>query len=114
MIETLQTLQTLDDLHEISRNIHARMNDRIAADPEDMGAAENEAHWLIVLREELELAEEEAGESNRVAPETYRSGYDQGWADAIRVILDARSLIHRDPGTHETAAQPAQSGREMG
>jgi hypothetical protein len=79
-----------DDLDDISRNIRARVSDRIAENPEDTRANANETHWLAVLREELELGEEETEESNRIAPDTYRSGYDQGWIDAIRVILGAR------------------------
>jgi hypothetical protein len=79
----------LADLYEISRNINARVNDRIQREPSGMSAEANETHWLIVLREELDLAEAEADESKDVMPNTYGSGYDQGWADAIRVIVEA-------------------------
>jgi hypothetical protein len=86
-------IQVLDDLCDISRNIHARVNDRMAENPDERSAEAHEIHWLTVLQEELELAEEEAELSNRVAPETFRAGYNQGWFDAIRVILDARHMI---------------------
>ncbi len=85
--------QPLDTLYQISHNISARVNDRMAANPEGRGAATSEAHWLMVLREELDLGEEEAGVSNEVASGTYRSGYDQGWVDAMRTIVDARQLL---------------------
>jgi hypothetical protein len=92
-VEDEAMTRTLDDLHEISRNIRARVNDRTAENPRHIRAEADELHWPMVLREELELADEEAALSKHVAPETYRSGYDQGWADAIRVILDARNLL---------------------
>jgi hypothetical protein len=83
----------LNDLYEISCNIRTRVNDRIAAGLESMTGETTEAHWLIVLREELDLAKEEARASDHVEPNTYKSGYDQGWADAIRMIVDATSLL---------------------
>jgi hypothetical protein len=113
----IQMAQPLDDLHQISRNIQARVNDRLAASPDGLGAEAKETHWLMVLREELELGEEEAEVSDHVAPDTYRSGYDQGWVDAIRTIVDARQLLdqahpklhrlsvnrHRQPGRSRLA-----------
>jgi hypothetical protein len=101
----MQMSQTRDDLLEMSRNIRARVGDRMAEDAGSTSVVANELHWLAVLREELALADEEAVESNRLDPEAYRAGYDQGWVDAMRVILDAadpkpgrRDAVARKPG----------------
>jgi hypothetical protein len=87
--------QPLDDLYAVSRNIHTRMNDRMAESPAGMSAEAIEIHWLIVLNEESDLSEEEAEESNCLSPDTYGAGYDQGWSDAVRMIVDARHLLNQ-------------------
>jgi hypothetical protein len=79
-------MQDLNDLQEISANIRARVDDRIANIP---GETEQQ-HWLAVLTEELHLANQEADEATQAAPETFRAGYNQGWADAVRVFLNAQ------------------------
>jgi hypothetical protein len=83
------TQQPLENLYKISLGIHARLGDRTAARPAGISAEAIETHWLMVLCEELDVSEEEAEEANHLVPNTYRSGYNQGWVDAIRMIVDA-------------------------
>ena len=84
--------QPLDNLYRMSCNVFARVDGRIAANSRSQIGRPNESPWLAVLREELDLAEEEAEDSN-LDLDTYRSGYDQGWCDAIRMIVDASQLL---------------------
>ena len=75
---------TLDDLMTMSRNLHARAKSTETA-------TNSRFALLTAVTAELEVADNEALESRTIA-DRYESGYHQGWADAVRMLLGAMRL----------------------
>jgi hypothetical protein len=74
---------TLDDLMTMSRNLHARAK--------STAATNSRFAMITAVTAELEVADNEALESRTIA-DRYESGYHQGWADAVRMVLGAMRL----------------------
>ena len=75
---------TLDDLMTMSRNLHARARKTETANDSKLA-------MISAVEAELEVADGEAMESRTIA-NRYELGYQQGWADAVRMILGAMRL----------------------
>jgi hypothetical protein len=75
---------TLDDLMTMSRSLHERAKSTEAT-------TNSRLAMLAAVTAELEVADNEALESRTIAYR-YESGYHQGWADAVRMVLGAMRL----------------------
>ena len=75
---------TLDDLMTMSRNLHARAKNTETANNSTLA-------MIRAVEAGLEVADSEAMKSRTIA-NRYESGYQQGWADAVRMILGAMRL----------------------
>jgi hypothetical protein len=75
---------TLDDLMTMSRNLHTHAKNTETANNSTLA-------MIRAVEAELEVADGEAMEARTIA-NRYESGYQQGWADAVRMILGAMRL----------------------